>query len=472
MYIFSTRKILATAVTLLTLTASAKTSENFNSRKGVPLKEVRHELQNSCWTFHHFDVNLNGWDPAIEGDGGMVSGTSALSSGNAGIYTPLLSVASTLHVSFHYRFSENFVSDHSRWIKLCLADANNDIKQVLEQINVNGSNAYMVSTYSTEFKNISSGEYRLLILYGGTGGSARIAIDELTTSAPYSYQNGCYSAPPTSAIQLRGAADRSAKGRLLSENSGEKKLFLVRNSADGNVKILPDGTYAFEPHSGFRGRNTSFVYRVCNSNGNSLCSDPVTARISFPTGQLTAFNGSYRSNGNVQLAWHTAQNNSIRSFVLERSTDGRNWHKAAEVVSRPTASDYHEYSYIDHVGKNKVLKKDIYYRLKHTDSIGATSISKTMIVRVYNSSSLIMISVAPHPEKKEITLNVQLEENSMVTYRVFDLSQNMLLHETVDAAAGINNIVIENSRNLTPGNYILEVVVNSKERMLVKLVKE
>src|SRR5205085_11755643 len=74
------------------LTATAGITENFNSRKGIPIHDIRMSLQNSCWTFHHFDVNNNGWNPKIEGDGAMVSDINALQYGNAGIYTPLLNV--------------------------------------------------------------------------------------------------------------------------------------------------------------------------------------------------------------------------------------------------------------------------------------------------------------------------------------------------------------------------------------------
>ena len=38
--------------------------------------------------------------------------------------------------------------------------------------------------------------------------------------------------------------------------------------------------------------------------------------------------------------------------------------------------------------------------------------------------------------------------------------------------AGINTVMMDGTSQLKPGLYILEVIVNSKERMMVKLVKE
>ena len=52
------------------------------------------------------------------------------------------------------------------------------------------------------------------------------------------------------------------------------------------------------------------------------------------------------------------------------------------------------------------------------------------------------------------------------------LSGSTVLHKTSDVARGTSNILIEGSSKITPGLYTLEVIVNSKERMLVKLIKE
>ena len=115
------------------ISASAGVSENFNSRKGVSIYEIRMSLQNSCWTFHHFDVNNNGWNPKIEGDGAMVSDINALQYGNAGIFTPLLNVGTEIDVSFEYAFNEDFAASASRWVKICLANASNEIVQELDK---------------------------------------------------------------------------------------------------------------------------------------------------------------------------------------------------------------------------------------------------------------------------------------------------------------------------------------------------
>jgi hypothetical protein len=56
--------------------------------------------------------------------------------------------------------------------------------------------------------------------------------------------------------------------------------------------------------------------------------------------------------------------------------------------------------------------------------------------------------------------------------RMINASGAIVLHKTTESGKGINNILIEGSSKLTPGLYTLEVIVNSKERMLVKMIKE
>ena len=65
--------------------AFAQTTENFNSRPEATLIQLKDYLQAHCWQFHDFAINNGGWDPAIEGDGAIISGTGATATQNAGI---------------------------------------------------------------------------------------------------------------------------------------------------------------------------------------------------------------------------------------------------------------------------------------------------------------------------------------------------------------------------------------------------
>lgn len=470
-------KLLTLAVLFSSTTAFAdETSENFNSRKDVPINNLKSRLQNSCWTFHNFDVNANGWNPGIEGDGAIAANINALKNNNSGIYTPVLNIPSTLSVSFEYLFNNNFAASSTRWMKICLANANNEIIQVLEIINFNGAAAKINQKYSTQFENINSGEYRLVLLYGGSGEeTATIAVDELKVSAPLKYEGGCNISPVLLKAKVTGRPDRTAFGSLLlnDKDQNDEKLtaYLIKGSEHGDVKLNPNGTFVFTPKKGFEGTTTSFVYKVCDNGAGDLCSANTTVKIDFPSASLSLidFKGAYKYNGNVELMWNTALENQIAKFELERSLDGRKWEKAGTVENSAATNLY---AYVDNVGKGTAIKRDLYYRLKQTNNDGSVLTGKLLIVRVYNTKTLTMISVTPSPAKNDITANVQLNEESYVSMRVLDEDGNSKLHKLVEGVPGLNTFAVEGSSKLEPGNYVLELVVNSKERMLVKLIKE
>ncbi|MBO9571582.1 MAG: cadherin-like domain-containing protein, partial [Chitinophagaceae bacterium] len=349
------------------------------------------------------------------------------------------------------------------------------IVQVLETVDFNGAAAKMPRKYSTQFKNIASGEYRLILQYGGSGETARIAVDELKISAPFKYDGGCSVAPVVLKSKVTGRPDRTAFGSLLlnDKDQNDQKLtaYLIKGSAHGHVQLNQDGTFVFTPYEGFEGTSTSFVYKVCEEGAGSLCSSNTTVRIDFPNAStsLVDFKGAYKFNGNVELIWNTSINNTIEKFSLERSFDGHKWEYAGTVSNDPNANIY---AYIDNVGKGVALKRDIYYRLKQTNTDGNILVSKLLIVRVYNTKTLTMISVTPSPAVNDITANVQLQENSYVTMRVLNKDGVAVLRKVVEGVPGLNTFSVEGSSKLEPGAYILELVVNSNERMLVKLVKE
>ena len=192
--------------------------------------------------------------------------------------------------------------------------------------------------------------------------------------------------------------------------------------------------------------------------------------INFPAGNLLDFRGSYRYDGNVELIWNAEPGNNIEKFELERNVEGKGWQNAGVVAAKNTSLN--SYSFVDEVGKNKVLKNDIYYRLKQIKSDGSVATSKLLIVRVYNTRTVSMISVTPNPAKSDIAVNLQLQESAMVAMRIINASGATVLHKTADAVQGNSNILVEGSGKLNPGVYTLEVIVDSKERMLVKLIKE
>ena len=81
------------------------------------------------------------------------------------------------------------------------------------------------------------------------------------------------------------------------------------------------------------------------------------------------------------------------------------------------------------------------------------------------------VSVTPDPGVNDIRVNVQLKEKSFVVMRVTDNNGSELIKQTAMGDMGTNQYSIEGTSQLQPGLYLLEVIINSNERMTMKLAK-
>jgi len=472
--------LLASAWMFATLAVTAQTTENFNSRPGVTLSQVKSYLQNHCWTLTGFNVNADGWNPSIEGDGALVSEAGAFSDAHAGIYTPVLAVDGNITISFKYRINSSFGEPTRRWFKIFLVNANHEIASELDSVELTHPNNQTVYNYSKSFA-ASSGLYKVLISYRGLTGTTRVGIDDLNISASTYYNGGCNIAPVAVNDVINGTATRTATGHICNNdydpNGDQFDSYLITNSPNGTVTLNTDKSFNFVPNAGFTGNSTTFTYQICDNGFGPLCSNIATVTLNFPSGaflpvSLIDFNGLYRDNGNVELNWTTTFESNSNHFEIERSFDGARWETAGSVKAQGFSSVKKSYRFNDNVGRNTANKKDLYYRLKMADNDGKTALSRILVVRVYNSRSTKMISVSPNPAKNDIVANIQLNEAAVVVLKVFNSVGSEMMRKTVKLGEGSNSIMLDGTSRMQPGMYMLEVIVNNNERMLVKLIKE
>ena len=461
---------------LLTAGVKANITDDFNTRPGISHLQLKNYLQNQCWAFPGFDVNPQNWNPGIEGDGAMVSVFPAQ---NMGIYTPVLNVPERLYIAFTYKFNKDIQPGARRWMKIYLTNAHNNVARLLDSLEFTGISNTTFYSYAKTFTYLTPGLYKVFIKYDGYGGSTNIAIDQLNISASLHYAGGCNSSPIAVNDQFTGAANRHAAGNVLLNDSDPDHesftAYLITNSPDGTVALNIDGTFVFTPHEGFTGNTTSFTYKICDKG--SLCSEDAVVNINFPTDNvppmsLVDFKGYYRDKGEVELNWVTNFEQSTQRFELERSFDGNKWKKVAIMDAQVNSGSPKSYEVVDDLSRSKVEKKDLFYRLKQVNQDGRVSMSRILIVRVYNTRALKMLCVTPNPSVNDISVTTQLNETSFVAMKIRNAGGGIVMKKSVKAQPGSNSFMIEGSNKLKPGEYVLEVLVNSKERMLVQLIKE
>jgi hypothetical protein len=450
----------------------AETADNFNSRSGLRLTDIKGYLQGNCWFFSDFDVNRNGWSPNMEGDGAMVSGSGSSSTERTGIYSPLLDMNDHLSLSFTYKF--NLPVNDRRWVKVYAADATDKSLFLLDSLELTGSDNTSIYKYNKSLSVPSAGQYKLYINYQGVGGNERIAIDQLVIGASTHYQSACNVAPVALRDKFTGSSSHTASGNVLNNdydpNHETLTAYLLSESPDGRVELQKNGEFSFTPKEGFTGSSTHFSYKVCDNGYPALCSITTTATIRFPSrSTLTVFQALYRKNA-VDISWNTAADNHADRFEVERSLDGNNFEKVGEVKAG-AVTPLQEYAFTDNVHEGMARKNDLYYRLRQVDGANRVTYSKVLIVRMYGSKNVMAVSVTPDPGVNDIQVNVQLKEKSFVVMKVSDANGSELIKKTAMGENGSNMYNIEGTDQLQPGTYQLEVIINSNERLTMKLAK-
>ncbi|MBN9379615.1 MAG: cadherin-like domain-containing protein [Chitinophagaceae bacterium] len=447
--------------------AYSATSDNFNSRKGIKLTEVKGFLQGNCWFFSDFDINRGGWVPNMEGDGAMVSGAGASATEMTGIYTPLLDINGPLSLSFIYKF--NLPVKDRRWIKVYAADATGKPQILLDSMELTGLDNSQVFTYN-KILSATPGQYKVYINYQGIDGNERIAIDQLSIDAPTHYAGACNVSPVASRDKFMGTASHTASGNVLSNdydpNHETLTAYLLEESPDGNVDLQKDGKFTFTPKEDFAGSSTHFTYKICDNGSPSLCSINTTATIRFPSrSTLTNFQALYRKDA-VDINWNASTDNHSTRYEIERSMDGTYFKQVGDVPAGGKA-----FSFTDKVSDRTARGNDLYYRLRQVDAAGKVTYSKVLIVRTYGTKSVTAVSVTPDPVVNDIQVGVQLKERSFVIMKVTDNNGSEIIRKTAMGENGVNTYDIEDTHQLQPGMYQLEVIINSNERLTMRLAK-
>ncbi len=220
--------------------------------------------------------------------------------------------------------------------------------------------------------------------------------------------------------------------------------------------------------------NTSFnpgnhLYNIIASDtGANLTAKNTKAASIVLHGSLVNFNAEYGRNF-FDLNWNTVAEQNCNHFEIERSIDGENFEKVGE-VKKDIASE-ENYYFRDNVKPTIARNNDLYYRLKQVDDNGDFTYSKVLIARMYNTRSVAALSITPDPVINDIVVNVQLKMRSYVAIKLTDNNGNLLMQKDIHANDEFNTYKLDGTHQLQPGMYSLEVIINSKERMLMKLQK-
>ena len=119
--------------------------------------------------------------------------------------------------------------------------------------------------------------------------------------------------------------------------------------------------------------------------------------------KLVDFAAQYDRN-KVNLNWATADETNFSHFVIERSTDGKNFDDISVVFSAGSDGSRQNYKLSDGDIKNK--SGLLYYRLRIVDVDKKTSYSVTRIIRLDNGKDVLKLSIYPNPVATELRITI------------------------------------------------------------------
>ncbi|MCR6720164.1 MAG: T9SS type A sorting domain-containing protein [Chitinophagaceae bacterium] len=161
------------------------------------------------------------------------------------------------------------------------------------------------------------------------------------------------------------------------------------------------------------------------------------------------FEGKLQNNSTL-LSWKTVQEENTDNFIVERSTNGRDFAAIGRVDAANTPGT-HFYSFTDE-NVTAAGAPVVYYRLRQNDLFGRFNYSTVIVINLNTSRD---IQLFPVPANDRIWITGDFASTRNLSYQVFDNSGKQVMQSsTITASAGRLEVSIA---SLTPGIYYLRL---------------
>lgn len=166
---------------------------------------------------------------------------------------------------------------------------------------------------------------------------------------------------------------------------------------------------------------------------------------------LLNFFGNMDKNNKVTLNWTIADNETASSFVVERSTNGRDFTTVAIVMaSEKTGTENYTYYEMNNTGE-KVL-----YRLQMVDKGHNAEYTRILVFqgKTLGKSSLRIIG---NPVSDKLTFSYTSLTAETVNVKVFDAAGRLMMNQRVNSLEGNNLVSLSLNAAMKPGVYVVQV---------------
>lgn len=153
---------------------------------------------------------------------------------------------------------------------------------------------------------------------------------------------------------------------------------------------------------------------------------------------LTQFYGQKQTN-KVVLQWTTSMEENVAQFVIERSSDGKNFKAIGTVPATGNSTITKSYTYAD---QSPFTNANDYYRLLVQDVSGSVTYSKVLIIN-FSTELTTSLQIFPNPVKNVLQVQLPGGFNGITSLQVFDLNGHLVKLNRIHSDGNALNTTID-----------------------------
>jgi hypothetical protein len=174
------------------------------------------------------------------------------------------------------------------------------------------------------------------------------------------------------------------------------------------------------------------------------------------------------NNNTITLKWNAENETSAKSYVIERSTDGINFYKLAEITKANNLQNTNTYYYTDAIPVTVV--KNVYYRIKQYDKDGTFYYSKIISIKLNTDTR--MFTIYPNPVYEILQAGIYSGGSVQAAVSVINSIGETVIKQQVPLTKGNNLFFINAINKLPTGTYQLVIKLGTEHTVSKEFLKQ
>lgn len=292
---------------------------------------------------------------------------------------------------------------------------------------------------------------------------------------------------------LQDAAEPGIAGVLVTLYESDGITVVATASTDGSGAYsftnLPAGTFIVGFSDLPEGSTRTQIVGVINDGLNSDLkvggkTDPVTLAagtynpnidagiyfgIPLSAQQLVATVAILDGKEVCDVNWFTTVESNTKNFIIERSTDGKNFSAVGNTTASGNTIGKTNYHFIDNISDISSIPL-IYYRVKLYDIDNSYRYSNVITARPVSNENIV---IYPTLFGNSVTIEYTSIDQSFVDISLTDVAGKTIFLQNFAVEKGFNKIKVNNLEGIASGNYYLKVMNQDfDEKYIIKVQKK